>query len=187
MYWKCRDALKFSGFRYQCNSTLQIKINIPYVCIHVCEWTWCVLVHVGRVSANVYVCWWRLEVNITCLLSRSLPSVCVHVCVCVPVCTCVWRPEFSIRSLSPIALHVTFWDRFFTEPGARMVNNKLHSAFFVIPPVLALHACMHGHLCLFMWVLGTWAQALVFPASFSLLFLFAWGWNQDLTLERQTL
>lgn len=95
--------------------------------------------------------------------SQSLSTFCV--CVCVHVCTCVWRPEFSIRSLPPSLSMLLFETGSRTEPGARMVTNKLHLAVFV--PPLQCWLCMHGHICLFMWVL---AQPEVFPASLSLLF-----------------
>lgn len=79
--------------------------------------------------------------------SQSLSTFCACACVCVHVCTCVWRPEFSIRSLPPSLSMLLFETGSHTEPGARMVTNKLHLAVFGPPPppphpVLALHACM---------------------------------------------
>lgn len=74
--------------------------------------------------------------------SQLLSTFCVCACVCVHVCTCVWRPEFSIRSLPPSLSMLLFETGSDTEPGARIVTNKLHLAFFVPPPVLALHECM---------------------------------------------
>lgn len=104
--------------------------------------------------------------------SQSLSTFCACACVCVHVCTCVWRPEFSIRSLPPSLSMLLFETGSHTEPGARMVTNKLHLAVFGPPPPppapsSAGFACVHGHICLFMWVL---TQPAVFPASLSLLF-----------------
>lgn len=107
--------------------------------------------------------------------SQSLSTFCVCACVCVHVCTCVWRPEFSIRSLPPSLSMLLFETGSVTEPGARIVTNKLHLAFFVPPPVLALHECMATSA----FYVGAGdlssggslvAQSAVFPASLFLLF-----------------
>lgn len=66
---------------------------------------------------------------------------------------CFWRPEFSIRSLSPLLSMLFFETGSLIEPGARMGASNLHLPIFVPPPVLGLQECRATPVFLF-WCWG---------------------------------